>query len=274
MQVTAKIDKILYDIKTQVFTFILKNGATVLQLTADANTKGIHMAGALYQGDTVDVVYDSNHYIISIIKPGAAAATTAPTSMTKSARVFMNVFFHGYTPLKSGDPRGIAIIHVATQIGGTVYDAYITKSTVLDAGLINLKEGSELRIEYDNNAVVWSVEVVEDLELELEALADSLLVEKGPADWVNLCTRDMMFRCGGSSRDDRKRCHFHDLSQSRYNECSHNRGDSFGYVCDCIDAHRHLVEYGSRGTDHSVTEREEPVKSYDETLKETFGHKV
>lgn len=291
--ITQKLtmDNISFDVSTsRHYADFFTPSNIKITLYADANTVGRAYLTTLNAGDQAMVEYESTGYIISATHMNAVTTTTATTVKPTATPVqrpagpsvhTATVFFHEFVQ----SPPGSAVLYTLrvtrTPTGKQpVFDCYITKSTVFSAGLLNLQKGQELYVEFLQNAELLKVDVIEsETEIMIRALEESLeevmaeVVPVEPEKWVNLCKQDMMFRCSTRSRDDRKGCHFWDQSLGRYGDCSHYR-ESMAHACDCVKAHKHLVEFGSAVVGTTAKTREADSTAYDEILKEKFGKKI
>ena len=190
------------------------------------------------------------------------------------------VYFHSYKMYTIGNPNGIALLEITTKPPNSgfqkVYQAYITKSTFVIIGLVNLKVGDALYIEFDAKASLYNIELHNSADENLPVIATPAPVEKkietDPHKCVNLVLPGVMWTCGAIGRDDRLNCYFFNHSTSRYKDCAHFR-ESMGDVCDCVAAHKHCQGYGVpkiSGTSRAIPESQ----SYDELLRKRFGKKI
>ena len=263
----------------------IKHGKPVVRLKAINTCLGWTGIGILRIGDEVDVSYDDvKWHCLSIQKTAAqnAAATpnTASPKVNASGTVHnVKCFFLGY---RQGSGSVLYIVDIALDDPKRYprskrYEAYLTKSSVFEAGLLNLKAGEELYLEYrDGGEIVFVTPTAgyqaKDLEERLLEEMEELLEDPdrpGQVPWKdlrNLCQQSVMFVCTGCDRDDRnKRCDFWEASIGVYRECSFFRA-SYGEVCDNIEAHKHCLEFGGGRSSSAPKKVEE--KGWDETMRE------
>lgn len=222
------------------------------------------------KGDKVEADIDSMTSKIARLecKSVSTSATGSANLRPKRQLFTATVHFYSYDLTPSG--RFLGTIEVTldppTVIGVKRHSLGISNTSILAAGLMNLKMGDQIYIEYYDDGELRL------LDLPSEKDSKPAVIEEKPADWVNLCVQQMMFMCGTEVVKERGNCHFWSRSSSRMNDCCYFR-ESVGGACDCVAAHAHLREFGNARSGVTVVKKE-PEKSWDQMQKERFGRTV
>lgn len=285
---TLYISNIVLDNQTGVYTLMLtttpKMSRSYTVLKAKKNfTLNYSILANLNIGDCVDVDYDAFAGVIYMINMPKAPVTTSNLQVYTSPQHTSIVYYQEskLMPAAGGILGKISVSLVPSCYGivaGNLYEMIVASTTVLHfKNLHSIPVNTKLEITYDSHQVLSDVKIIEGEESEigvdeLESPSEDIEIMIDEKDWINLCTRDMMFRCGVSNRDARKDCYFYGASIGKFNDCCFHR-ESIGHACDCIKAHQHYKEHKQMLPKERVV-KEEPDISYDELLRKRIGKRV